>query len=305
MVTTPRFDDPAHMTATTARPGSVGVSRRELLVGGVGILVLAACGSDRSHRSPSGAAYTLINRFADGTLAPGRQRLPVVLGDSSGLVANGGPAELTGVVRDLDGAQVAGPVVAARHAEGVPTPYWPFLLTLAQIGTFELAVQIDDVEVTTAFTVTDPAQIPLPSIGQALPPVDTPTNSDARGVDPICTRQPMCPLHDLTLGDAVTAGKPIAYLIGTPAYCKTASCGPALQFLLAEHQRLGDQILMVHAEVYTDTTLRDTTAAVKTYRMPFEPALFITDARGVIVERIDSIWDGSELRSVFDRLNLE
>ncbi len=301
----PREHNADHVTPHIARLASAHPSRREVLLGTASLLVLAACGSDRADTANETAStHALINRFADGTLSPGRQRLPVVLGDSSGLVAEGGPSVLTGIVRDLDGAQLAGPIVARRHDNGVPTPYWPFLLALGEPGTYELAVEIDNAELTTAFTVTDPAEIPLPSVGQPLPPVDTPTVTEPRGVDPICTRDPICPLHDLSLRDALAAGKPVAYVIGTPAFCKTASCGPGLEFLLEEHRRLADTVVMVHAEVYTDTTIRETTEAVKAYRMPFEPALFIADAQGTIVERIDSIWDGAELRETLDRLDL-
>jgi hypothetical protein len=35
--------------------------------------------------------------------------------------------------------------------------------------------------------------------------------------------------------------------------------------------------------------------------LPFEPVLFVTNASGVIVERLDSIWDATELRAALDR----
>jgi hypothetical protein len=41
--------------------------------------------------------------------------------------------------------------------------------------------------------------------------------------------------------------------------------------------------------------------AVDAYSLPFEPVLFVTDPQGVIVERLDSIWDAEELRTALDR----
>ena len=46
--------------------------------------------------------------------------------------------------------------------------------------------------------------------------------TDPRGVDPICTREPeVCPFHDITLTEALAAGKPVVYYVGTPAFCST------------------------------------------------------------------------------------
>jgi hypothetical protein len=60
----------------------------------------------------------------------------------------------------------------------------------------------------------------------------------------------------------LASGQPMAYMIGTPAFGQTGSCAPALNFLLAEHERLADAMPMVHAEVYTVTTATKTTPAV-------------------------------------------
>jgi hypothetical protein len=190
---------------------------------------------------------------------------------------------------------------AARHDQGVPTAYWPFLLELADPGLYELAVTVTGQRLTTAFTISAPAEVLMPKVGEHLPPFDTPTVADHRGVEPICTRQPPCPLHTDTLADALASGRPVAYMIGTPAFCQTGSCAPALNFLLDEHDQRGDRMPMVHAEVYTDTTASKTTPAADAYHLPFEPVLFVTNVSGVIVERLDSIWDAAELRTALDR----
>jgi hypothetical protein len=40
---------------------------------------------------------------------------------------------------------------------------------------------------------------------------------------------------------------------------------------------------------------------VTEYNMTFEPALFITDERGIVVDRLDAIFDADEVRAVFAR----
>jgi hypothetical protein len=96
-------------------------------------------------------------------------------------------------------------------------------------------------------------------------------------------------------------GKPVAYLLGTPAYCQTGTCSPALDAILDVRDKVGDAVTFIHAEIYTDRTATTTTKAVTDYNMTFEPALFITDERGIVVDRLDAIFDADEVRAVFAR----
>jgi hypothetical protein len=53
--------------------------------------------------------------------------------------------------------------------------------------------------------------------------LETPTVADLKGVELLCTRTPnACPLHDVTLKDALAANTPVAFLIATPKFCQTA-----------------------------------------------------------------------------------
>jgi hypothetical protein len=57
---------------------------------------------------------------------------------------------------------------------------------------------------------------------------------------------------------------------------------------------------MVHAEIYTDDTLESIAPAVTAYHMNFEPALFVADDQGILVARLDSIYDTRELTAALD-----
>jgi len=142
-------------------------------------------------------------------------------------------------------------------------------------------------------------EVAVPGIGDALPPFDTPTFADAREVSPMCTRQPEpCPMHEVTLREALALGKPIAYLVGTPAHCSTGTCAPALDALIAVRERVGDAFTFIHAEVYSDANATTVAPAVNAVSMTFEPALFVTDASGVVTARLDAVFDAVELQSV-------
>lgn len=260
---------------------------------------LAACGGG-SDAPATDAGWVLVQRWPTTSLVPGGLRLPLSLADDRS-VLNQGPPELTGRVLSADGTVVADGLRAKRHGEGLELPYWPFRVTLDEPGIYYLAVDGGRSE-GAALQVLDAGAVSVPRVGERLPGFDTPTFTDARGVDPICTRVPdPCPLHDVTLNEALEAGRPVAYLVGTPAYCQTGTCAPALDALLAVRDEVGDAVTMVHAEVYTDTTATTVAPAVRACNLDFEPSLFITDASGTIVERLDAVFDAAEIRAAVER----
>ena len=59
---------------------------------------------------------------------------------------------------------------------------------------------------------------------------------------------------------------------------------------------------MVHAEVYTDDSATKSAAIVDAYNMSFEPCLFLADQTGVIVNRLDNVWDSDELATALTKL---
>jgi hypothetical protein len=273
----------------------MALSRRSFLAAGAGTVFLAACGGSGGGATNNDDATVLVPRYKDGYLVPGTQRVAVSLGNKDGLVSDGVPKTIDAKVLDANGAVVVASATADSHAVGTPVPYFPFALSLASPGIYTLSAKIAGQDVTSSFSVVDPSQVTIPKPGEKLPPFDTPTTADGRGVNPICTHQPPCSLHDMTLTQALQTGKPVAYLIGTPAFCQTGVCAPILDNLLAAHARLGDQVTMVHADVYTDSTATVTAPAVDAYNMTFEPCLWIADATGTIVERLDFVFDEGEI----------
>ncbi len=259
-------------------------------------LALAGCGSSGGSSSdvqaPPGG-YSIGRRFPSTVLVPGKVRLPISL-QAGGEAVLEGPSTLTGKLVDGQGKVVAESMTAVRRGAGLAVPFWAFEAQVAEPGFYTL--QVDDGPADgLGVQINDPAQVAVPLTGQPLPPFDTPTVGDGRGVNPICTRDPVCPLHELTLTEALATGKPVAYLIGTPAYCQTGVCGPVLDFLLTARDKFGDKIAMVHADIYTDNSIKTVSPAVLAYQMDYEPALFIANASGIIVERLDAVWDADEL----------
>ena len=290
------------------------LSRRQFLVRSAGLgaatfiapVAFTSCGGGGASTSLDLSKISLVKRFPSDVQVPGRLRLPFSLGDANGVVsADAGytiPGTLQFTVTDIDGNGLGfeDPFIVASHVTDVPQPYWPLEFELDKVGLYVINLFGSD-QPGSSIQLFDRKEIDIPLIGDPLPAIDTPTNAEPRDVNPVCTRTPACPLHDVNLRDALKAGKPIAYLLGTPAYCQTGTCSPALDALLAARDEVGDAVTFIHAEIYTDSTATTPAKAVSDYNLSFEPVLFITNADGILVDRLDAIFDANEVKSVLAR----
>ena len=290
-------------------------SRRQFLGGALASGVLVACGSSDSgsnfssgsaagSAAPDAAAiepntWTLVQRFPQGTQVPGTIRLPFSLSSGAADFIQDGPDSLGAQVTDLDGAPIGERITAIKRQIS-PAPYYDFRPTIDEVGIYQLVIDggPDD---GASFDVADPSEVIVAVPGDALEPFDTPTVDVPAGVDPVCTRDPICPFHTQTLTDALASGKAVAYYVGTPAFCQTGSCAPGLESIISVEPEYSNDIAFVHAEVWTDLTATTTTPAVDALGLTYEPALFVTDANGIIIERLDAVFDVTELRETLDR----
>jgi hypothetical protein len=276
-----------------------GISRRTFLAASAAVVVASACGSGQSYGA-------LFQFFDDTSLRPGQpQRLVFGLGDKDNVViSKGGPAAMTLQIAAGDGKALGSGVSAIRRDIGLPRPYWAITATLPAAGTYQVSTKLGGKSLTAHFQV--PASSSVPAAGDPMIPVDTPTPTNGHGVSQMCTRDPACPLHEVTLTDALKEGKPVVLLIGTPAYCQTQVCGPVLDLLLPQAAKLGSRIRFLHAEVYAkpfvDTTT-PTSPAVQAYTLSYEPALFLAGSNGVIRDRLDVIYDTAELEAALAKLS--
>ena len=274
------------------------MSRRHLLAGAGALLVVAGCGNDSSGADPGTSGFTVAGRYPSNAFVPGKLRLPISIA-SKGALLSKGPAELTGRVLDSNDKPVT-TVKAGIRSKDMVIPYWPVNVEIDTPGNYTLRIDGDD-GFGVAFGVSNPADVTVPRLGSVLPPFDTPTVDNHRGVEPYCTLTPSpCPLHDVTLTDALASGTPVGYFVGTPAHCQTGVCAPSLQFLIKSHARIGDKIVMVHAEVYSDSAGTKVAPAVDALGLDYEPVLYLCSPDGTVRDRVDVIWDQSELD---ERLN--
>ncbi|HLT16553.1 MAG TPA: hypothetical protein VK007_07615 [Acidimicrobiales bacterium] len=286
------------------------LSRRQLLVGGTaaaGALLLGACGDDDAGSSatsvaPGGSAGEeglALVPFVGGAPVhvPGPVRVPFGVADGDGLLpVDGAPDELEVQVLDGDGQPLGDAMTVARRATGLPRPYYAVRTVVEAAGVYTIRTEVDGIGSELAFQVFEGDQAAVLGPGDPLPAIATPTVDDAHGVDPICTADPVCPLHDVTLEAALAEGQPTALLVSTPAFCQMAICGPVLDVALQVRERF-PHVRFLHAEVYAepDVDLERTAPIVDALGLHFEPCLFLAGADGRIVERLDTIYDEVEL----------
>jgi hypothetical protein len=271
-------------------------SRRTFITGAAatGVLgsgLLSACGSGAA--SEDAIEYAIVQRFPSDVQVPGQIRLPFSLVDRADFVIDG-PDELGAQVFDLDGNKIGERITAVRRGV-TPSPYYAFRTTIDDPGLYTIVIDQGPAEGAN-FQVFERSEVSIPKPGDTLAGFETPTVNDPGGVDPICTREPACEFHSVTLTEALNVAKPVAYFVGTPALCPTGSCTPALEALVEVSPDFNDDFTIVHSEVFTDTTGSAIAPAVEALTLAFEPAVFITDADGVVIERLDGLWDTTELR---------
>ena len=297
------------------------ISRRTFITGSLGVVgatstvglssLLAGCsgGSTSTTDSVLGLSdVQLVQRFPQ-VLVPGNVRLPFSLANQAGLLTTDSgvdlPQTLTAKLINADTQKIVAETLSAdRHDTGLTIPYWPFRVDIDKPGIYTLVVDGGPAE-GAAIQVLNATEVLIPLVGSQLPGFDTPTFDDHRGVEPVCTRTPEpCEFHNITLNEALALKKPIAYLVGTPAHCSTGTCSPALEALVAVKNSIGDVMTFLHAEIYTDDKATTVAPAVVALKMEYEPAIYITDASGKIVERFDAIFDADEINAAISKLNL-
>ncbi|MGZ4205222.1 MAG: TlpA family protein disulfide reductase [Actinomycetota bacterium] len=150
-------------------------------------------------------------------------------------------------------------------------------------------------------------QTAMPIAGDKAIVVPSPTYSDHRGVNPICTAKPVCSMHAISLDAALKNGKPTLLIIATPQFCQSALCGPEVDVVQAVSKEFTGKVNFVHVEVYRDdkaTTIQQQilSPAAQQWRLEQEPAIYYIDTAGVIKSRTIGPADKADVRSALGTL---
>lgn len=156
----------------------------------------------------------------------------------------------------------------------------------------------------TGFSVN--ADIPIPEVGESVPPSVTRTSAEfeleAITTDP----DPEPEFYEMTVAEAVSNGTPSLIVFATPAFCQTAVCGPTMEIVkevVADHPGLD----VVHVEIFENIDSEGEgrlieVPAVIEWGLPSEPWIYVVDSDGVATARFEGAISPDELGSALDAL---
>jgi hypothetical protein len=281
------------------------ISRRRFLTlsaaGIAGAIVTAGCGFSRSENQFSRAA---TKWFSDQTVVAnaGLQRTVWSFRNEDGNLGDSAPEKISVEVISPSGETVQ-ISEAARHIDGVALPYYPVNTIFPAAGVYEFRFQTPDHGNYVGFTSPeskDSSEIFWP--GDLFPSIKTPTNNDNAGVSPICTRNPVCPFHEISLDTSLSGPRPTLLIASTPAFCGTTwMCGPVLEILIEEIDISNKEIDVIHTEVYANPNsadLGELAPIIKATGVIYEPFIFLINSDGKVLKRLDHIWDRRELKEL-------
>jgi hypothetical protein len=292
------------------------VTRRELLRlagaggGALGLAaVLAACGGDEPGGTSSGAAPagSLKQLAADATqvsLLGAQSQLPVGkslftfgLATADNRLVTGGSPQVW-VARD-DTSKAAGPFPSrwfeltayAQTRDNSPrsplTGFYGAEVELPEAGNWMVAAALDaGGRLVGQGAVPVSAEVPS-AVGTRAKPLKTPVATSAAGRKKICTRQPACPLHAISLDKALAAGKPTVLDFGTPQLCSSRMCGPVVDEQMVAAAKLGGKASFIHVEIYPSRDTAKPVKALTDYGFTTEPWILVIDRDGVIRNRFE------------------
>lgn len=197
-----------------------------------------------------------------------------------------------------EGAPAGPKIPTVIHTNGPEPNYALTTYTFPVPGTYQVKATFKGKTLTLPLTVTSPSASATPTVGQQMISVATPTTVDHMGVNPICTAQPQCPFHTVSLDAALAAHHPVALLFATPALCQSRFCGPVLSNLVAVNGPWSSKVTFIHSEIYTDLTGQHSTNAVLKWGLQHEPMLYLGDSNGKILARVDNLFDQDEAKAV-------
>ena len=301
------------------------LSRRELLrLGGALGLggVLAACGGPKSKgAAPAAGSIQALQANAEQLSLLGAQsQLAVGSGlftfglatPEQQLVTSGSPAVY--LAKDQTGAAL-GPFptrwyeLNAYRASGDKSPRSPLTgfygaeVKVPSAGNWLVAATIDlngrRAAGQGAIAVVEGG---VAAVGSKAKPERTPVATTLAGRKKICTRDPACPLHTISLDRALRSGRPTVVTFATPLLCESRMCGPVVDEQMAVASRHGGKASFIHVEIYPARDVNKPAKAFLDWGFKTEPWLLVIDRHGVIRARFEGPVTAGQVDDALGRL---
>ena len=151
---------------------------------------------------------------------------------------------------------------------------------------------------------------PTVAIGAKAPATDNPTVFTAGAINRVSTdTNPEPSFYELTVADALAAKRPFVLVFATPAFCKSAQCGPTLDVVKAAAASAPEAVAFINVEPYqlefVEGRLQPKLDAnnplqpvesVNEWGILTEPWIFAVDADGIVRGSFEGVISETELK---------
>ncbi|MXY20209.1 MAG: hypothetical protein F4Y49_02610 [Dehalococcoidia bacterium] len=143
-----------------------------------------------------------------------------------------------------------------------------------------------------------------PAIGSPAPQSESKTASDAPQLTDITTDpKPDPDLYQISIADAIDRSEPLLVTFATPAYCRTATCGPQMSIVKALKDKYVARMNFIHVEIYDNPaeirekgiSVARTAPTLTEWGLPSEPWTFVIDDAGIVRAKYEGFVDSDEL----------
>jgi hypothetical protein len=300
--------------------------------------LIAGCGQAATPGQPSGAASSQAGDvqpvFAFSEAVAGKNRIAI------GLVRNNTPlnepnAKVHLRFFDLDetNPQVKFESDAAYYGQGLPAAFYVAYPTFEKAGNWGVEIQTQlpgQAEPSVSkqrLEVKERSEVP--NVGQPAISTKTLTVKDVPDPAQLSSGPQIDPaMYQISLDQALQNGKPTALLFATPAFCRTATCGPSLDVTQGLQKTYGDRVNFIHVEVYKypfdqSVQLQEQAAqkaakenreltpdernaglsdAMVAWKLGSEPWLYLIDAKGTVAGRYEGGITKEEIGPALEKL---
>lgn len=296
------------------RPCPWGRMLAPLLLGTVA-LALGACGESADSRWPDVLTLgedTTYARVVSNELTVGENRFLFGLLDENDEPITGADVRVRFYNLDVSESEPVTESSARQiHTQGaVPEYEWLYVarVTFPQAGEwgaeFEIRRPDEDVE-TVRFRFPVREETLVFDIGEPVPATKNLTVEDVDGnifdrrltTDP----EPDPGLYQMTVAEALNAGKPFVVVFATPGFCQTRTCGPMVDVVKSVSPEFAGRVNFIHVEIADlDATTNRGELVYNPFfyewTLPSEPWTFVVDAQGRVFAKFEGVLLPDELR---------
>ena len=142
-----------------------------------------------------------------------------------------------------------------------------------------------------------------PALGADAPASRNKTLQDVASIQELTTdSMPDEGLYSTTVAEALEADMPLVVTFATPAFCRTATCGPQVEVLKDLRTRYPGKVNFIHVEVFDnpvemggDLTKGRVSPVLEEWGLMTEPFTFVVDSSGRVSAKFEAFATAEEL----------